>query len=296
MVEDNIKEHKNALETRVRTFKELSKRGRWTVNFGILLWLIGIAIYFPLALLETPTTTAMTGLLLPFGAGFLIVFIGRHLIESKGIPRVPRLYLSPDEKIFLAIFDGLTFLEAYLKKDLEPAKYQCLNELREAHELMEEHWVPSEIKVIMKEIGNEIETFKENFEENLIYTVERGTKKETIQATYNILNELEEYLIDPSKEKLVDLNKKMGSLPHSEIVKPRYAIVDLLKQHQLHRHAIVVGLILAAGFIPALLGVHYGVFSIDAAVVLFVGISGPSIAIYLDYILKKQGSVVKAIG
>ena len=286
MVSEKIKGYKDALETRVRTFKELSKRGRWTIRFGIFLSLIGVLIYFPL-LLMIPTTIATFITFLTFGSGVLMVVIATRFIESKGIPRIQSFYLSPDEKIFLESFDALTFLEAYLNRKLEPAKYQCLKELREAHELMEEYWAPSEIKVIMKEIGNEMETFKEKFDENLIYTLERGMRVETVQAAYDILAEFGEYLIDPSKEKLVELNKKMDSLPHSETRRLRYPITDFIKKYQIHKHSIVVGVILLAGAIPALLGLHYGDISTDAAILVFAAISGPSIAAYLEYVLKK---------
>lgn len=285
MVKQNIKDYKHAIETRVRTFKELSKRGRWVRNFGILLMLIDIVILFILFTIFTYIALIVYSLL--FIVSVLIVYIGNSLIESKGIPKISSLYISSDEKIFLKIVDALAFLEVHLKEGLEPAKYQCLKELHEAHKLMEEYWMASDIKVIMKEIGNEIETFKDNFEKNLIYTLEGALEKETIQSEYDILTEFGEYFIDPSKEKLVDLNKKMDSLLHSEKARPRYPIVDFLKRHQVHQHVAVIASIFAVGFFSALLGIYYGDISMDTAFIVFATIFGPLIAVYLTYVLRR---------
>jgi len=284
MVKENIIDYKNALETRVRTFKESSRVGRRVFSLGLILALIDMAIYIPLSLF-TQVLIASGILFLGFGAGVLLMFVGNHLIASKGVPRTTRLYLSPDEQIFLKIFDALTFLEAHVKRKLEPAKYQCVKELREAHELMEELWVPNRIEVIMKEIGNELVAFKEKFSENLIYSLEHATKVEIVSSTYDVLTEFGEYFIDPSKEKLVELNKKMDSLLHSEIARPRYPIVDFLMRRRVHHHAITVGLIFLAGFLPAFLGHCYGHISTDSAYVVFATIFGPLIAVYLTYVL-----------
>lgn len=287
MVKKNIKDYKDALETRIKTFKELSKRGRWVRNFGLLLVLIDIAMLFILLNIIMATNIVMIIYVLLFITGSLIAFLGDHLIKSKGIPTIPSLYLSSDEKIFLKIFNALDFLEVHLNEGLEPAKYQCLKEMHEAQKLMEEYWVTSDIKVIMKEIGNEIETFKEKFEKNLIYTLENALEKETIQSAYNILTEFGEYFSDPTKEKLIDLNKKMDSLSHSEIIRPHYPIIDFLMRYQIHQHAAVMALIFAVGFFSASLGIYYGHISIDTAFVVFATIFGPLIAAYVAYVLRK---------
>ena len=290
MVSEKIKEYKNSLETRVRTFKELSKRGRWISNFGFLLSFSGIAIFFLVFLLTEDVFTPFISFFVMFLVGIFLVFLGTHVIVSKGVPRYQDFYLSSDEKIFLKIFDALTFFEAHLHRKLEPARYQCLNELREAYGLMEEYWVPTGIKVILKEIGSEIQIFKEKFDENLIYSLERGTKTETVQEIYDILSEFGEYLIDPSKEKLVELNKRMDSdsLLHLETTRPRYPIVDFLKKYKIQKHAIVVGLIVLCGVVPSLIGLNYGAISSDSAIIVFATISGPSIAVYLGHVLRKR--------
>lgn len=287
MVKENIKEYKDALETRRKTYKELTKRERWMVNVGSLLILCSIFALIFLVYWVDVMIGAATMLLLMI-TGSLMVFIGQHLMQSKGIPKFPRLWFSCDEKIFLKIFEALTFLETYLKEKLQPAKYQCLKTLHEAHKLMEEYWMPSEIKVIMKEIGNEIEVFKEKFEHNLVYTLSYGTKKENVQGVYDTMTEFAEYLIDPSKEKLVALNKRTDSLLRSEITRPRFPIVAFLKRYQIHYHAIGICSIFAVASFSALLGIYYGQISGDTAFVVFATIFGPLIAVYFTYVLRRR--------
>lgn len=288
-IKESIKEHKNALANRERTYKELSKRGRRIGYFGILLF-ISSFLFIPLGYLIPPEIATRMWVLM-FGIGLLLVFIGQLVIKLKGVPST---YFSPDDEIFLKAFDALTFLETYMRDNLELAKHQCLNELHETNRLMKYYWKPSEIEVVMKEIGNEIETFKEKFEEDLIYTSRYGTKKEGFQTVFDLLTEFAEYLIDPSKEKLIhlnqniDLNQKKGSLLHSKKARPSYRVIDFFKRHQIHKHVAFVTLFFAFGFFPALFGIYFSDISINTAYMLFAAIFGPSIGGYIIYLLKRE--------
>lgn len=288
MVKDNIKEYKETLENRERTYRELSKRGRWMQNFGALLVAFSF-VFFILLPVVLPPNTAFILWVLTVIIGIIMVQIGVFFVKSKGVPKV---YFSPDEQIFLKIFDGLTFLDSYVKEKLEPARYQCLKELREAYKLIEYHWELSEIGVVMKEIGDEIETFKEKFDRNLIFTLESSEKIETL---YDKLTKFAEYLIAPSKEKLIALNNEMDSLLHSKKVRAHYTttdflkitIFDFLKHYQVHRHALVIALIFTVTFSPTLFLIYYCHASIDTAALVFAAIFGPIVTIYLTHTLKK---------
>jgi len=54
------------------------------------------------------------------------------------------------------------------------------------------------------------------------------------------------------------------------------------------KHAIIIGLIFSLGFVPALCVFHFGSGSIDTAILTFATVFGPSIAVYLNYALKKE--------
>lgn len=290
MVGKNIKDYKDALETRIRTYKELTKRERWITYCGTFLMVSSTLLFFVLAFVFwwLPVIIAGYAMLILMVIGSTMVFTAQHLTEIKGVPRFQRLWLNCDERIFLKIFDALVFLGNYLQQKLGPAKYQCLKTLLQVHALMQEYWTPSEIKVVMKEIGSEIETFKEKFEKNLIFTLEKGIKTETVHGVYDILTEFATYLIEPDKERLVDLNKKMDSLLHSDITRPRYPIVAFLKRYKVHQHVAVLGAVLAIGFFSAYLGIYYKQISMDTAFVVFATIFGPLAAVYLSYVLRRE--------
>jgi len=284
MVKETLKDHKNILENRKRTYEALSKTGRWVSYFGLLLMFGGlILIGLIVSIWGTPTHTLGYGYFLSIIGGTFMMLLGSLINKLKGIPKN---YFSPDEEIFLKIFDALTFLEPYMKEKIEPAKYQCLKKLNVAHGLIKYYWDPTNIGVVMKEVGNEIEVFKERFDRYLIFTLEQG--KET-KEIYEILTEFGEYLIDPSKEKLVNLNKEMQHyLQFSEKARARYPIIDLLKRYQIHKHVIFVALFFAVAFIPAVFGIYYSGISMDTAYTLFAAFFAPLITGYIIYLLKRK--------
>ena len=282
MVKDCIREYKDTLENRERTYNELSKGGRRLVYLSFVAVLSGIL--FILIGFQFPS-------LLPYGVigyfaaitiGALVALIGRFVIKSKGVPSP---YFSPDEQIFLRVFDALVSLETYLKENLEPARFQSLKELQEAYRIIEDSWDPSQIGVVMKEIGKEIEAFKEGFDRNLIFTLEHGTETEKV---HEILTEFADYLRSPSNVKLTELKEKMDSLPRSKKPRPRYPTIERLKRHQVHKHSIVIAFLFAIGLVPALLVVYYGRGSLVEAVLAFVTIFGPLAAVYLNHMLKRE--------
>lgn len=282
MVKERIREYKDTLDNRARTYKELSKRGRWILYSGVLLMFGSSLFILPGFLFISPIAYALIGYFATILVGVAVTTIGRLIIKLKG---VPESYFSPDEQIFLKVFNALISFETFLKEKLEPARLQCLKELREAYGLIEYFWDPSQIGVVMKEMGKEIEAFKENFDRNLIFTFEEGSETEKVRE---ILTEFADHLRAPSKVKLTKLKEKMDSLPRSERPRPRYPTIDRLKRYQVHKHIIIVGFIFAIGLVPAFLVVYYGHGSLVEALIVFATIFGPSVGAYLNHMLKRR--------
>jgi hypothetical protein len=134
--------------------------------------------------------------------------------------RFPIEYLTADEKIFLKLFEAVGNIVSYLNTQeqkasspsagsSEPLKYQGLKYMRETYGLLSTGWQPSKINVVMKTIGNDIEDFKQEFERSLVYTLEFGMKRENVESVFNILEQFARFLIDPTKEDLLKLNKNI---------------------------------------------------------------------------------------
>lgn len=285
ITKQKIRERKNTLENREKTYDTLSKRWRLIAYFGILL--VCSSFVFVLLGPFMPSNAAFNGWLLMFGGGFLTAIVAQLAIKLKGVPQI---YFSPEDEIFLKVFDAITSLETYMKdKDgFEPARNQSIKELHGAYKLIKYHWEPSKIAVVVKEIGDIIETFKERFDKKLVSTLKNSTKMKKAQTILAILYEFGDFLIDPNKEKLVNLNEKMNSLPYSEEGKPSYRIIDFLKRHQIPRHTVIVTLFFSIGLFPALFVFYSLGASINTAVQLFVGVFGPLISGYIIYLLKKE--------
>jgi hypothetical protein len=277
MVDERLKEHKEALENRKRTYKAMSKTGKGVMYFGLFLWacgLLSIPLYYSHSVSSTMGWDIWLSLL---GAGFFIIVIGGAYNKLKG---VTAFYFSSEDTIFLELFEALTSLETYNKEKLELARNQCLKELNEVLRLIRLYWAFGNVQVVITEIGNEIETFEERFAKNLIFTLESGKEIENVEG---ILTEFGLYLISPSKAKLVSLNKNMGSLPHSEGTRAGFM------HHRIIQHILVIGLILAVSLFSALFGFYYSHISIDTAYVVFATIFGPAVTIYIAYIFTYVG-------
>jgi hypothetical protein len=211
------------------------------------------------------------------------------------------MYLTADQKIFLKVLDSLTNLADYLnsesKKTLqedpksEPLKFQGLKYMRQTYELLYTIWQPNDISVIMKTIGKDMEDFKQEFERSLIYTVEFGTKRENVEAVFNVLAKFASFLVDPSREELLELNKNIKEgqdkkyLLRSDRPRSRYPIVDSLLRYSIPQHLTILAIILLSGFALAFIGTSSGHIDVNTAYVVFAGFSGPLLAAYFGYLL-----------
>jgi hypothetical protein len=289
MIKECIKDYKATIENREKAIKEMSKTGRYIIYFGMLLFLSSLVLipFLTIPFFQnfiSQTTWAWFGGL--EAAGVTCVFIGGAINWRRGIPQTT---FSSEDIIFLPLFEALTSFETYKKDSLELAKFQCIKKLNKVRSLMRLYWKPSDIAVVTKEIGNEIETFKEKFDENLIFILKNSRTKneEKIKVIDSVLNEFGEYLIEPNKERLVELNKKIDSL-HPEDVKPIYSLSDFVRQRQSIRHILVTIVILVASLSPAFYGFYYMHVTVDTAILVFAAIFGPLMAVYFAYVLRKH--------
>lgn len=290
MIKECIKDYKATIENREKAIKEMSKTGRHFAYLGLLLFCGSFAF------LPSITTPSFLNLTSPFTASVLFgglialgmtsTFVGGMINLRRGIPQITS---SSEDTIFLTLFEALTSFETYRKDNLELAKYQCIRKLNKVRYLMRLYWKPSDIAVVTKEVGNEIETFKEKFDKSLIFILKNSRTKneEKIKVIDSVLNEFGEYLIDPNKEKLLELNKKMDSL-HPEDVKPLFSLTDSIRQWQSIRHILLTILILTASLSSAFFGFYYMHVTADTAIIVFATIFGPLMAVYFTHVLRKH--------
>jgi len=293
-MEDYFKNHKDVLETRIRTYNDLSRSGRRVQNLGILLVLGGMAAMFFVFYVSKNSILGGSVTILLFLGAIGISFLGRRMILSKGVPVFYELYLSSDEKIFLKVYDAWTSLASYVHEGLEPARHQCLRYLRETYVLLNEYWKMGDVKVVMEEIGGELNKFRKAFESRLIYTLEHRTKKEQGDTVFFVLTEFGQFLIEPTKSRLVQMNgdiedfQKRGTLLFTDKPSLKYPIFETLKRHDIHKHVVVVGIISAVSLVAPVFLLYSGEINADAALIAFSTVFGPLIAVYLAYVLNRR--------
>ena len=303
-LEKSLQEHKTSLENRVTTYREQSRLGNRIINLGFVLTISSLLGMF---LLVNPkyewVTLGIAVVMALMAFGFFFLFLGRRINDKKGLPRFPTEYLTADEKIFLKLFDALSNMKNYLNDELketpknhvrsEPLRYQVLKYMRETYRLLYTDWQPSNIKVVMKTIGNDIEDFKQEFERSLIYTVEFGTRRENVEVVFKILEEFARFLIDPNREDLLKLKENIKKeqdqkcLLRSDKPRSRYPLVDSILRYSVPQHLMIISIILLSGFAIAFFGVSSGQIDVNTAYLVFVGFSGPSLAAYFGYLLLK---------
>ena len=293
-MEDYFKDHKEALEKRLKTYDDLSRSGRTVQNLGTLLVLGSIAVmFFMVYVSKNPVLGGGLTLLLFLGA-FGILFLGRHMILSKGVPAFPALYLSSDEKVFLKVYDAWTNLASYVHEGLEPARHQCLRYMRETYYLLNEYWKMGDVRVVIEEIGGELEKFKKAFESHLIYTLEHKIKKEQQDAVFFVLTLFGQFLVEPTKSRLVYMNgtiadfQKRGDLLFTDNPSSKYPVFEILKRHNIHKHAVAVSIISAVSLVAPVFLLHSGEISADTALIAFSTVFGPLLAVYFAYVLRRR--------
>jgi hypothetical protein len=302
-LEAALKDHKDLLDNRLVTYEEQSKRGNWLMNSGILLAILGAFLYpigTSLTHQEPVLILALSVFLLIFGC--LLAILGLRINDKRGIPRQFTGYFTIDERIFLKLFESLTALEGYLNSEpkeghqdyrkSEPLRYQGLKYMRETHDLLDAEWRPTNIGVVMKTIGEDMEDFKQEFERSLINTVEFGSKRENV-VVFDILTEFAEFLMNPDKGGLVILNANIKKrqeenlLLRSDKPHPCYPIIDSLLRYRVPQHSMIFAIILLSSFFIAYVGWLNWHIDVNTAYMVFATLSSPLLAVYFGYMLKR---------
>lgn len=303
-LEDALKDYKDSLNNRVVTYKEQSKSGNTLQSSGMFLVLVGMFLYVVLTSFTRQDAVLSFALsIFIMILGCLSAYFGLHINVKKGIPRQSIGYLTTDERMFLKLFESLTALEGYLNSEpeeghqdyrkSEPLRYQGLKYMRETHNLLDAEWRPTNIGVVMKTIGEDMEDFKLEFERSLINTVEFGSKRGNVEAVFDILTEFAEFLMDPDKGRLICLNTNIKKRQEEHLLlrsdKPhsRYPIIDSLLRYRIPQHSMIFAIILLVGFSIAYVGLSTGHIDMNTAFLVFTGFSAPLLAVYVAYILRR---------
>jgi hypothetical protein len=302
-LEAALKDQQNSLDIRLVTYKEQSKRGNWLMNSGMLLGILGAFLYpigTSLTYQEPVLLLALSAFLLIFGC--LLAILGLRINDKRGIPRQFTEYLTIEERIFLKLFESLAALEGYLNSEpeeghqdyrkSEPLRYQGLKYMRETHNLLNTEWRPTNIGVIMKTVGKDMEDFKQEFERSLINTVEFGSKRENV-VVFDILTEFAEFLMNPDKGGLLILNANIKKrqeeqlLLRSDKLHPRYPIIDFLLRHGIPKHLAWLSMIFLSSFFIAYVGWLNWHIDVNTAYMVFTTFSVTLLVIYSRYVSKR---------
>jgi len=218
----------------------------------------------------------------PMVAGILLNQILTHFEKTSR--------LTVEQRVFLKVCSAVDDLSEYLEDGREPDRKRAEKKIQGISDEIEK-WNFGRLQLSKKTLGPHFEPFKEAFYRKVAGAVKQREKKDLMSACQFLKDFLKYLSSDDPKIDDVDRMTKAMNEEISVTLFPRAAtkrrIFRSLKEANLTRHIKAVGLIFAAGLIPALLGTYIWHASIETALIVFATIFGPLIAVYLSDVLKK---------
>lgn len=298
MIDKTLEDIYGRLKKQVENYRKYARLETWAkrlsfVSFlGVVLasMLIGF-LRFPLGSensLENILGVMYSGLVFAYASLFVVFSVG-YLLQRKSRVYCP----EADDLILYETCSAIEHLGDYRKSRPSSVKEEhrkgAVHDVRQLLSVLNKEWTVGDHRLAKETFGEVISSISDNLTNRVIPNLEEGNK-ETLEKVEHSLYQLAQYLMRPSIEALRNVNKTITeSLQEIELAKPSFIkrFSSFFTVHSLLKNVIVLGLIFSAGFIPALCGFQYGGSSIDTALLVFAGIFGPSMAVYLAYVMKK---------
>ena len=279
------------LESQRVLHKRATRFGNSAGKLGLLILLFSVVLIIPglLQLFGIPFLYTLAGGVL---LGLLLIVIGGRSYRKNTV-LAPSLSFT--EEAFLAVFEALKKLDTYLTTEdgIEFARVEAAKSISRVGKTLRE---PSDGYLWMaltKDLNDQLRLLKQNIEAKMVPIVTKG-KKEDLEKVYPAIENLAQYLLNPTTQSLKDLNDSTPQLiPRFEDRVPR---ISLLWNFQYQGHPIlqyatiefVFGFI---AFLAYLIGTTYQILSKEQAYYLAWICWITLTAAYMGYIAmaKKRG-------
>ena len=217
--------------------------------------------------------------------GFLLLIVGQR-ITAKNLLLAPSL--SPNEKVFLNVYDTLSKLDNYCNNDgIEFSRVEAKRCLSKVEKALKEPARNTNYlwKALTKDIDEELRLLKRNIKEVILPTLSKG-KKEDVEKVYSFIEKLAFYFLNPTLTSLKDLNEAVPKLPSFE--EKRFTLISFLERYPKLRYACIEFIIVFISFIVYYIGVGFLNISVDNAYIAATATFGTLTAGYVTILTRKQ--------
>jgi hypothetical protein len=294
MLDSRLEDRYRNLEKQVKRWLKYVRVENWIGRSFIIAWFILVLAaitrgfnLFATGVSEYSTEQSIVTVL--FMVYVFLAFGAMVLVRRKGLVYRP----DADNLMLYHTCSILESLEDYHKSEPSALKEEFRKKaVKSGKGLLataKKDWNLGDFGLAKKVYGGVISSILENLWKRVVPNLEREDE-ETLKKVEHALYQFAHYLLNPSLENLQQANKSMSdNLDSYETAKLGFVArcSAFFTTHTVPKHTIIVSLIFAVGFIPALLGLHYGRISTDSAFLLFGTIFGPLIAVYLSHVLRK---------
>lgn len=294
MLDSRLEDRHRDLKKQVKRWLKYVRAENWIARSAIVAWFVmfltaiirgfnllasGVSEYSTEQIIVTALITTYV----------FLAFFAMALVRRKG-----RVYRPDADNLML--YHTCSILESL--EDYHKSKTSALKEefrkkaVKSGKGLLataKKGWRLGDFGLAKKVYGEVITNISENLSKRVVPNLERGDE-ETLKKAKHTIYQFAQYLLHPSLETLQHVSQSMSKELDSYETR-ELGFVDrcsaFFTTNAVLKHTIIVSLIFAVGFIPALVGLHYGRISADSAFLLFGTIFGPLIAVYLSYALRK---------
>jgi len=293
MLSGTVEGRYRELEKQVKIWLKYERRSSWIFRsafIAIFIWfVIAMVRGYPFFASDMPSTEQIISYILVLSYISMALY-GSAFVERKGLVYRP----DADNLMLYHVWSMVKSLEDYHKSKIPAMKEEHRKKaIKSGKELLStviEDWTVGDFGLAKKIFGDIVSDISDNLCNRVLPNLERGDEK-ALEKVNLTLRQFAQYLFQPSVTWLQVVNKSMSeTLTSYEPVKLGFIArcSSFFRTHASLKHVMMVVLIFAFSFFPALVGISYLPISADTAFLGFATIFSALIVGYFTYVSKKK--------
>jgi hypothetical protein len=272
------------LNTRLELYKKATQRGNSLSGLGVIILFLSVIPIIPSVLQEYYGIDFFYSFAGGILFGLILIKVGQKVNERSS----PPAKLSILEEMFLKVVESLKNIEAFqqqpeikfLRDEAGKKLLKIERRLREPPSDSYPFW-----QGLARELNENLRLLKQNLKEKIIPRISEG-KEDDIKTVFPIIEEFGRYLLNPTIQKLKDVNESMSGL--RPILKEKAALIPFFERHPYLRHCVILLVIGSFGFLTFYVGATLLLVSTDTAYIAGTSIIGTLTVAYITIITRRE--------
>jgi hypothetical protein len=286
MVSKELLDTYERLNTRLELYKKATQRGNSISGLGVIILFLSVIPIIPSVLQEYYGIDFFYSFAGGILFGLILIKVGQKVNERSS----PPAKLSTLEEMFLKVVESLKNIEAYQRqpeiKFLRDEAYKKLlkieRRLREPPSDSYPFW-----QGLARELNENLRLLKQNLKEKIIPRISEG-KEDDIKTVFPIIEEFGRYLLNPTIQKLKDVNESMSELKPIQKEKAMFIpLKPFFERHPYLRYCTILLMNGLCGFLAFHIGINYLHVSIDTAYTAAITLFGTLTLGYITVVTKR---------